>query len=221
MKWLNRLPPDVREKGRAALRKARSGRKARFTGKSVLPGEKPKYWDNILTPIKGASGEVTAILCVSRDVSHQREAETKLRHASEIDALTGLGNRRTLQARLHKSLSKSNSQGLGVGLLLADLDYFKHVNDTLGHAAGDHLLRVLSRRFRECLPNEASIARLRGDEFAVIIPDCNDDEKILQVARRLLKETETPVAFGGTMINGGMSLGGALFPRDAGDVRNY
>ena len=88
-RWLSLLPPDIRIKGQRALKQAQQGHNARFAGMSVIPGLPPQFWDNILTPVKGPDGQVTSILCVSRDITLQREAEIRLREASEQDALTG------------------------------------------------------------------------------------------------------------------------------------
>ena len=170
-KWLELLPAEVRADGQRALTRARTGKTARFAGKSVLPGRKPQYWDNILTPVLDAEGAVETILCVSRDVTVQRLAQHRLRVASEHDPLTDLLNRRSLKSRMTRAVTRGRQNGSRVGLLLIDLDHFKNVNDTLGHGAGDHLLRVLSRRLKARLPEAATVGRLGGDEFAVLLED--------------------------------------------------
>ncbi len=218
MEWLGLLPAEVRGRGQRALNRARSGHDARFAGRSAIPGRKPQFWDNILTPVKDADGTTTSILCVSRDVSLQREAEQRLRAASEVDTLTDLLNRRSLKSRLHRAVARSRKAGGKLGLLLIDLDHFKSVNDTLGHPAGDHLLRVLARRIRACLPESATIARLGGDEFAVLIENVDDEREVTEIAEQILKQTVAPVTWSGRIINGGMSIGGALYPRNAWDA---
>ena len=217
-RWLPLLPPEVRDKGEKALQQAVLGENARFAGMSVIPGMGPMHWDNILTPVKGPDGQVTSILCVSRDITLQREAEIRLREASEQDALTGLPNRRAFNARLKRLLTSSrDSKGI-VGLMLLDLDHFKHVNDTLGHAAGDHLLRVLSRRLKQCMPEHGMVARLGGDEFAVIVGPLPSKDALQDVAQTVLSQIESPITYTGKLINGGLSIGCALFPQDARDA---
>lgn len=217
-RWLPLLPPEVREKGEKALQQAIQGENARFAGMSVIAGMTPMHWDNILTPVKGPDGQVTSILCVSRDITLQREAEIRLREASEQDALTGLPNRRAFNARLKRLLTTSrDSKGI-VGLMLLDLDHFKHVNDTLGHAAGDHLLRVLSRRLKQCMPEHGMVARLGGDEFAVVVGPLPSKEALQDVAQLVLSQIEAPITYTGKLINGGLSIGCALFPQDARDA---
>lgn len=217
-RWLDLLPAEVRASGQRALNRARTGKPARFAGKSVLAGHKPQYWDNILTPVLDDSGRVNTILCVSRDVTAQRLAQDRLRVASEQDSLTDLLNRRSLKHRINRAVNRARQAGGQVGLLLLDLDHFKNVNDTLGHGAGDHLLRVLSRRLRTNLPRSAAIGRLGGDEFAVLVEEIDGQDELTRIAEIMLRQIAEPIHYSGRVINGGMSIGGALFPRDAWDT---
>lgn len=218
MKWLDLLPPPIRGRGQRALNAARKGKNARFAGMSIVGNNRPQYWDNILTPMKDAQGNTTAILCVSRDVTVQREAEKRLRIASEVDDLTDLPNRRCFKARLKRMIGKAHHTGARIGLILIDLDHFKNINDTLGHPAGDHLLRVLAKRFRNCLPKGAVAARLGGDEFAIAIDDVEGEQQVVAIAEQVLRQIVAPVSHTGRQINGGMSIGCAVFPRDARDA---
>lgn len=216
MEWLGLLPPEVREQGKKAIKEAAKGKNARFAGKSIL-NNVTMYWDNILTPIVNAQGQTTSILCVSRDITKQRIAEEKLRLNSEFDEMTSLMNRRVFKKRLKSSISKARDSRGKIGLLLLDLDHFKHINDTLGHSAGDHLLKVLSKRLANCLDEHAYIARLGGDEFAVVVENVENNQKIETVSKKLLKQLEAPITYTGKLLNGGMSIGGAIYPDDAKD----
>ena len=216
MEWLGLLPPEVREQGKKAIKEAAKGKNARFAGKSVFANV-TMYWDNILTPIVNEEGETTSILCVSRDITKQRIAEEKLRLNSEFDEMTSLMNRRVFKKRLKSSISKAKDSRGKIGLLLIDLDHFKHINDTLGHSAGDHLLKVLSKRLANCLDEHAYIARLGGDEFAVVVEDIENDQQIEVVSKKLLKQLEAPITYSGKLLNGGMSIGGVIYPDDAKD----
>ncbi|GGH04230.1 GGDEF domain-containing protein [Silvibacterium dinghuense] len=219
MKWLELLPAEVRKRGSRALASARRGRSARFTGRSVISGEKPREWDNVLTPMRGEDNEITGILCVSREVTLEREAEKRLRMASEVDALTGLPNRRIFRARLNRMIDKSRQSGQVFGLMLFDLDYFKHVNDTMGHIAGDHLLRELSRRLASALTGGDIAVRLGGDEFAVVLGNVADAEAVQSKAEDLLSRMSRPVTYRGRPIHWGVSAGCAMFPADGGDAQ--
>ncbi len=218
MEWLSLLPADIRHSGKRALRLAASGKNARFNGMSMIPGHKPQYWDNILTPVKDSNGHITSILCVSRDASLQREAEIRMREISDIDHLTGLPNRQAFKNRVGKLIHHSRDRDQIMGLMLIDLDHFKTINDTLGHIAGDHLLRVLSRRLSKLLPTHSLLARLGGDEFAIAVRNVVSEDELLQLAEQVRLQINAPITYGGKPINGGMSVGCALFPRDAKDT---
>ncbi len=218
MRWLDLLPPEIRSRGQRALAVARTGKNARFAGMSVVGDNKPQHWDNILTPVIDESGTTTAILCVSRDITLQREAEQRLRIASEIDGLTELLNRRSFKVRLKRALTRAGQSGKKAGLLLIDLDHFKTINDTLGHPAGDHLLRVLSKRLGSALPKNTTVARLGGDEFAILVEGVEDDQDVAAIAELVAQQLDAPISYAGRLINGGMSIGCAVYPRDAWDL---
>jgi diguanylate cyclase (GGDEF)-like protein len=133
----------------------------------------------------------------------------RLRHEALHDPLTGLPNRAALQRELEARLEAAGAR-FGVGIL--DLDAFKDVNDTLGHAHGDELLREVAERLTGGLAGQAFVARLGGDEFAVLIDDCPDAETALHVARRLHKALDAPVLLSGIEVDVSGSLGIALAP---------
>jgi diguanylate cyclase (GGDEF)-like protein/PAS domain S-box-containing protein len=214
-RWLPLLPKEVHGKGRKALQQAVQGSNARFAGMSIIPGQPTIHWDNLLTPLKDVQERVTGILCVSRNVTLQREAERRLRQTSEQDELTGLPNRRAFNKQLKRALAGQRPERGLLGMMLIDLDHFKHVNDTLGHPAGDHLLRVLSRRLQQCLPESGFMARLGGDEFALFVPGLADTAALEAVAQKLLTQAQAPITYAGKLINGGLSIGAALYPSDA------
>jgi diguanylate cyclase (GGDEF)-like protein/PAS domain S-box-containing protein len=218
MKWLDLLPKEVRRRGQRALNIAKRGGYARFAGLSIRPGKKPQYWDNILTPMKDKDGAVSEILCLSRDVTLQREAAKRLKARSETDDLTGLLNRRSFNRRLKQLIEKSRKNGKSIGLILIDLDHFKLVNDTFGHPAGDHVLRVLSKHVKSCLPDAGFASRLGGDEFAVAIGNMEDAGDVVEIAEKIISLADSPVHYAGQPINSGMSIGCAVFPRDANDI---
>lgn len=102
--WANLLPPDIRATARSSLKKIFDGINSSFPGRSELKGKSTIHWDNVLTPIFGGDGSVQAALCLSRDVTRQREAELKLKEASELDQLTKLANRRLFTLTLTNRL---------------------------------------------------------------------------------------------------------------------
>jgi diguanylate cyclase (GGDEF)-like protein/PAS domain S-box-containing protein len=213
--WLTWWPEEAREDVTAALTRARAGKAARFTSTCLTAKGAAKWWDVVVTPIKDETGRVNRILAIARDITASRETAERLRIASEQDALTGLPNRRSFQARLQASVAGARERGGMVGLLLLDLDHFKHVNDTLGHAAGDHLLKTLAVRLQRTLRGGDFVARLGGDEFAIILEDVEEEDELVKAGDAILGRLRAPIRYDGRLVNGGASIGGALFPRDA------
>ncbi|WP_109440649.1 EAL and GGDEF domain-containing protein [Acinetobacter haemolyticus] len=219
MKWTELLAPEIRSKANYAFKMALKGKAARFRGMSG-EGDRKQYWDNLLTPVLNDKGQVVQILCMSRDVTAQRQTEIQLRISSELDELTGLYNRRFFKLQLKRALQRHKKNNKFLGLILLDLDYFKHVNDTLGHAAGDHLLRILSKRIENTLPENTFVARLGGDEFAILVNGIKHEQELERVAIDVSRQLDAPITYAGNLINGSMSMGCAIYPRDAKDSSN-
>lgn len=213
--WPELWPEASRQMIEAALDAAAAGESVRCSGFCPTAKGTPKWWDISVTPMRNEEGEVERILAISRDSTVQRRTAEELQWASEHDALTSLPNRRAFEARLQAATIRAMESGGSVGLLLLDLDHFKHVNDSLGHAAGDHLLKVLSRRLKESVRATDFVARLGGDEFAVIVEDRGADLNLPRVGASILNRLKPPIRFDERLISAGASFGGALFPANA------
>jgi diguanylate cyclase (GGDEF)-like protein/PAS domain S-box-containing protein len=160
-----------------------------------------------LYPVNDGAGNPVAMAVVIRDITDRRALEDQLTHQAMHDALTGLANRALLQDRVTAALSRSKRRGTNVSLMFLDLDNFKTVNDTLGHAAGDTLLVTIADRLRDCLRISDTPARLGGDEFAVLLEDIDDHSEKITVAERLLEEIRRPVDIEGKQVFVGASIG--------------
>jgi diguanylate cyclase (GGDEF)-like protein len=158
------------------------------------------------------------VVNVARDVTAQRETEERLRNADKIDVLTNVWTRREFKSRLRGSIARASVENQSVGVLIADLDHFKHVNDIFGDPAGDHLLRAVCDRIRSVLPPEAYVARLGGDEFAIAVPGIRDEAQLLWLANEMLRQVDAPVPYEGLTLRGALSIGCAMYPRDAADM---
>ncbi|RYG30275.1 MAG: diguanylate cyclase, partial [Burkholderiales bacterium] len=213
--WAALWPAQMTPLVRAAVKEAKGGQVARFSGFCPIANGTPKWWDVVVTPMRNDAGEVVRLLTISRDITESRQTSEELRWASEHDDLTQLPNRRAFEAHLRTATIQSMKNGTNVGLLLIDLDHFKHVNDTLGHAAGDYLLRTFGKRLRMCVRAQDFVARLGGDEFAVIIQDLSSEEDLHQTGEAISARFHEPVTFDGRIVGASASIGGALFPRDA------
>lgn len=161
------------------------------------------------------AGEIESSIVVAEDISHQRETTERLKWASEHDALTGLPNRRAFDTRLQAATIRAMHSRSVVGLLLLDLDHFKHVNDSAGHMAGDALLQEIGARVRACLRDRDFAARLGGDEFAVVIERSAEDVDLAALGNEILEHLRRPFEICGRTINIDASVGGAIFPADA------
>ncbi len=160
-----------------------------------------------LYPVNGSDGKPAAMAVVIRDITDRRSLENQLTHQALHDPLTGLANRALLRQRVTGSLKRAARKNRQVALMFLDLDNFKIVNDTMGHAAGDVLLTTIAHRLESCLRGGDLAARLGGDEFAVLIEDISAPGEELAVATRLLEEIGKPVRIEGKDVVVGSSIG--------------
>lgn len=143
-----------------------------------------------------------------------REAGEQLHHEATHDPLTGLANRALFYQRLHEAMIHAREEGLKVGVLYLDLDDFKPVNDTYGHAAGDQLLQEVAARLKSLVRVTDTVARLGGDEFALVMLGLDGEEKRARLLHNLDEAMTTPVPVGEFQLKVGCSVGCAVFPAD-------
>jgi len=163
------------------------------------------------------SGEPNGYVAVIRDVSQRKAAESEMAHIARHDPLTGLPNRLHFREQLEQEIRRTKGTGSTFALLCLDLDRFKLVNDSLGHQAGDQLLKVVAQRIRSVLRTEDTVSRLGGDEFVIIQTNCARAEDASRLAERLIAAMLPPVDLGGYPAGIGVSIGIALAPRDGLD----
>lgn len=143
------------------------------------------------------------------------QAEAKVRHLAHHDALTGLPNRALFHDRLANAIAGATRGNTSVALVLIDLDHFKHVNDTMGHPAGDKVLTMVAQRLAACVRGTDTVARLGGDEFGIIQTDVHDPEDATRLAHRIESSLANAMPLEGHSIKMAASIGIALFPFDA------
>ena len=162
-------------------------------------------------------GRLASILSFAEDATARIDSEEQLRQAAVLDALTGLPNRNSLAARLEHAMLRVNRSGDRLALLFIDLDRFKKVNDTLGHAAGDEVLRQAAARIRACVREVDTVARLGGDEFVVLLEtDVRPDTPGI-IGERVREAFGTPFDWKGLGVHCGASVGVSLYPDHARD----
>lgn len=159
-------------------------------------------------------GQTPAILFAAIDITERKAAEAKVAYLAHHDALTGLANRVFLRKRLNEMLMSRKRSGTGVAVLCIDLDNFKIINDSMGHAAGDSLLQQLSERIKGTLRKDDMAARLGGDEFAVVLANANHAVEVSSVAQRIIDVLREPFRVDDHTINVTASVGIALCPSD-------
>lgn len=174
--------------------------------------------DDSASLIHDAADQVAGAVLVFRDITDQLRAEQQIRHLAYHDALTGLPNRALFQILAGRALTDMQRNERGGGVLLLDLDRFKTVNDSLGHATGDQLLRAVAARLRETLGNEAVVARVGGDEFTVLLDDRVAPRTAAAAAESILTALAEPIQVNGQEFYAGASIGISLCPSDGHDA---
>ena len=166
--------------------------------------------ETLVSPLPAEEG-VAGLVLTGRDVSERKVLEQRLRRLAFHDDLTGLPNRALLRERLtHQLARRRDEHGRGLAVLFVDLDDFKTVNDSLGHVAGDELLRAVAEQFRRNLRPADTAARIGGDEFVLLLEDLPDDDTAREAAGRLLEAVERPVMVAGHEVYPKASVGIAI-----------
>ena len=150
----------------------------------------------------------------AQDRRRQRLADAELRHRASYDTLTGLPNRTLMFDRLNQAMKHAKRDDKHVILMFLDLDYFKWVNDSLGHLAGDELLQIVSKRISKCLRESDTAARIGGDEFAIVLDSVDNNSTATIVADKLLASLSKPYALENQEASITASIGISIFPQD-------
>lgn len=202
--WADILPSTAREEARTLLRDAQAGQLGRLTYSS----DDGDWWDTIIAPVTGGDDTVARLLVVSRDVTEQRSAQDKVTWSANHDPLTKLPNRRVVQNEL------SRLEGGGsFALALLDVDDFKRINDVAGHDAGDALLCAFAERLQAAVRTGDTVARLSGDEFALLLPGVGAETELKIVLDRVFAELRRPCVYAGRVFDCSASLGAGIFGR--------
>ncbi len=175
-----------------------------------------RFWEQVIvTPIRDEQGTPTHYLILGEDISIRKRYEQQLLRQANYDILTGLPNRMLALDRLKLAIAQARRDGTMVGVMFLDLDNFKHINDTMGHDAGDTMLIEASRRISSCLRGTSTVARLGGDEFLVILPALTSPAATEQVAERILHTFTPPFNLHNQEVFVSTSIGIALYPSDS------
>ncbi len=168
-------------------------------------------------PVLDADGRLRRMIGVSQDITARKRREQAVQFLAYHDALTGLPNRRLLDDRLKQSLYAAQRRQRPLAVMVLDLDGFKRVNDSLGHRAGDSVLREVAARLSGCVRKSDTLGRQGGDEFAIVLCDLESESDCGIVAEKILQSLEKDFRVDGESFSIGASMGIALFPADAAD----
>lgn len=169
-------------------------------------------------PIHNRDGQVTGAVIVFHDVSESRAMALKMAHLAQHDFLSGLPNRMLLTERFSHAIGLARRHRKQVGLLFLDLDHFKHINDSLGHAVGDRLLQSVSNRLVECVRATDTVCRQGGDEFVILLAEIEQPQDAAHVAETLRAALSTPHLIDGHELHVTPSIGISVFPDDGDNV---
>jgi diguanylate cyclase (GGDEF)-like protein/PAS domain S-box-containing protein len=180
-------------------------------------GEIYTEWLNIST-VYDEDHQPQQRIAIFSDISEKKRNENLIWEQANYDALTGLPNRRLFHDRLEQEIKKAEREHNLLALMFIDLDRFKEVNDTLGHEAGDILLKEAAARISHCVRDTDTLARLGGDEFTVILPGMADTDRLEIIANQIIQTLALPFAIGEASVYVSASIGITIFPNDAAEL---
>jgi diguanylate cyclase (GGDEF)-like protein/PAS domain S-box-containing protein len=175
-----------------------------------------EYWSHPMTK----DGELVGTVVAFIDINERKQAEAELHRLAYYDNLTGLPNRILFSDRVFQALAEAKRRNRFVALMMLDMDRFKVVNDTMGHEAGDALLREIAARLKRSIRETDTVSRLGGDEFALLFTDITDIQHVAHLADLVLAQFATPIPISGREIFSGASIGVVLYPTDAEDAES-
>ncbi len=211
--------PADRERFRETLHHARNSDLPRFeaTFRIRRPVDRSERWITLngWRTVRPENRQ-RRIIMTMRDVTEEKTAEERIRWSASHDALTRLANRSLFHEKLDVAFEKARESGLAVGVMLLDMDHFKQINDSLGHDAGDMLLKMFAKRLRGVVRHCDTVARFGGDEFAVVMPELDGEHSLLRVSRAIQQRLREPFVHAGRILDCRVSIGASLYPQHGG-----
>jgi diguanylate cyclase (GGDEF)-like protein/PAS domain S-box-containing protein len=176
------------------------------------------FWNELtISPVKNPAGEVTHFVSIMDDITDFKAYQEQLEYQANYDELTGLINRNLLSDRFDQAINAAQRDQKEVCIFFMDLDNFKVINDTMGHSAGDELLKVISERLLHCARSGDTVARYGGDEFVLIFPKIAKMEDAALIAERIIAEISQPIQVKEHTLQGTVSIGIGFYPHDGLD----
>jgi diguanylate cyclase (GGDEF)-like protein/PAS domain S-box-containing protein len=215
--YLDYVAPWDQKRVSDLLAQACEGRVCQFEYTSIIDG-RARVFSASLVPLGDENGQVTKLLGYSQDITAQKTSEQQLVHRAEHDSLTDLPNRGLFMDRLRSGIARAKRNNQPLALLFVDLNDFKPVNDRHGHQTGDRLLRVVAQRLMAAVREVDTVARVGGDEFAVILEAISDADDAAAVAVKIAECIGEPFSIDSHTLCIGASTGIAIYPGDGDGV---
>jgi diguanylate cyclase (GGDEF)-like protein/PAS domain S-box-containing protein len=168
-------------------------------------------------PIRDRGGRLAGAVMVFHDVSEARALSLKMSHLAHHDVLTGLPNRLLLNERLSQTIASAHRHRKSLAVMFLDVDGFKWVNDSLGHAVGDRLLQSIARRLVACVRDSDTVSRQGGDEFVVLLAEMSHPEDAACIADKIVADSQVPHRIGSHCLPATASIGIGVYPVDGTD----
>ena len=188
-----------------------------FEFKVIGPDGKPHYHSVSGNPLYDRQGVFSGYRGTVRDVTALRTAHQQIEHLAFHDDLTGLPNRRHLDQELRRIGDRVGRDGTKLGMMLLDIDHFKDINDTLGHSLGDKLLIEVAKRLKQNVGRRDILARIGGDEFAIVTMSLSQKEPLARMAERIIKAMAEPFTINDTSVRTSVSIGITIYPDHSAD----
>jgi diguanylate cyclase (GGDEF)-like protein/PAS domain S-box-containing protein len=209
---------DRQQEGSAALRVALAEQRACHVVLRNYRKDGSLFWNDLqIAPVRDDKGSVTHYIGILNDITERTRYLEELEHQANFDALTGLANRNLLKDRLTQAIVHADRNRLTVGVVLIDLDNFKFLNDSIGHAFGDALLNVIAGRLTALIHDEDTVARYGADEFVLVLGEYDGERSISSIVTRVLSSVAELISLQGHEVHVTCSVGISLYPQDGAD----
>ncbi|WP_334188354.1 EAL domain-containing protein [Noviherbaspirillum sp.] len=215
--WFSAIHPHDQPKVRAALEKLRRRGALVHEYRIVRPDGSIRWLEDKTKAVYDSAGRLLRIDGVASDISERKNYEAHIKYMASHDALTGLANRNLLADRLAQAMLHAQRKNRMLALLVIDLDRFKDINDSVGHAFGDALLKEAAVRLQQQVRKGDTVSRQGGDEFIILLSDLNDAEGAAHIAAKILRAFAQPFTVGNQRLHITPSIGATVYPGDGAD----